>query len=482
MKKIVPVIFIQILLLSGTVTFEASSIEKTAIEDFDPLMDISITVDILTIRSLYEIDDLSEADFFAKVFINGQEFTSDIWHDTKYIYDPQFSVTLDVPDDQEFVTVEIQLWNSNGDEDILCDIGDENDNVELMYSIKTGRWSGDDQLGDPSGYGRLCGCDDGSIYGNEKDCEIWFDIYQEDCDNDRIPYWVEVNEYGTDPEADSSLDDIDEDDVWMMWEHKWGYSPIEADDHKNLDPDEDSITNYEEYLTTSLFRSDPFRQDIFLEVDWMEEGPNGEKSVMPEKAKNLMKNPFHRRNIVFHLDTGEGKGGELIPFEDKTNQETVLEIYNEFFIHDIENYWRRGVFHYGIIVNLVNLKGYAFSGDTPPYWGYIPGTNGFVISSSQMEKNTHKIIYKDRTLENFYGSAMMHEIGHNFGIRFGEPFGCDNWFAKYPWQICYWLIRNYKSIMNYQYTYRIFDYSDGSHGWNDYNDWENIDLTYFEQP
>ena len=482
MKKIIPIIFIQILLLSGTVTFEASAIEKTVIEDFDPLMDISITVDILTIRSLYEINDLSEADFFAKLLINGQEFTSDIWHDTKYIYDPQFSVTLDVPDDQEFVTVEIQLWNSNGDEDILCDIGDKNDIVVITHSIKTGRWSGDDKIGDPSGYGRLCGCDDGSIYGNEKDCEIWFDIYQEDYDNDRIPYWVEVNEYGTDPEADSSLDDIDEDDICMIWEYKWGYSPIEADDHKNLDPDEDSINNYEEYLTTSLFRSDPFRQDIFLEVDWMEEGPNGEKSVMPEKAKDLMKNPFHRRNIVFHLDAGEEKGGELITFEDKTDQETVLEIYNEYFIHDIENNWRRGVFHYGIIVNLVNLKGYAFSGDTPPYWGYIPGTNGFIISSSQMEKNTHKIIFKDRTLEKFYGSAMMHEIGHNFGIRFGEPYGCDNWFAKYPWQISFWLIRNYKSIMNYQYTYRIFDYSDGSHGWNDYNDWENIDLTYFEQP
>jgi hypothetical protein len=36
--------------------------------------------------------------------------------------------------------------------------------------------------------------------------------------------------------------------------------------------------------------------------------------------------------------------------------------------------------------------------------------------------------------------------------------------------------------MNYQYTYRIFDYSDGTHGWGDYDDWGNIDLTYFETP
>ncbi|MCJ7570918.1 MAG: hypothetical protein MUO82_03450 [Candidatus Thermoplasmatota archaeon] len=478
--KIAVIIFVQMLLLSGAGLIDALSLEKTIVEDFDPLVDINITVEILTIRALYEIDDLSEADFFAKVCINDQKFTSEIWHNTKYIYDPRFLVTLDVPDDQEFVTVKIELWNSN-DEDAICDIGNEDDYIELQYSIKTGRWTGDDQLGDPSGYGRLCGCDDGSIYGDERDCEIWFNIYQNDFDNDEIPYWIEVNEYGTDPEIDNTNDDTDKDGIPLKWEHTWGYNPIEADDHKNIDPDEDSINNYEEYLTSAFF-SDPFRQDIFLEVDWMEEGPNGEKSVIPEKAKDCLKNPFHRRNIVFHLDTGEENGSELISFEDKTNQTTLLEIYNDYFTHNIENNWRRGVFHYAIIVNLCDMKGYAFSGDTAPYWGYIPGTNGFVISSSQMEKNTKKIIYEDKTLENFYGSAMMHEMGHNFGIRFGEPIGCDNWFAKYPWQISFWLIRNYRSIMNYQYTYRIFDYSDGSHGWNDYNDWENIDLKYFEQP
>jgi hypothetical protein len=34
--------------------------------------------------------------------------------------------------------------------------------------------------------------------------------------------------------------------------------------------------------------------------------------------------------------------------------------------------------------------------------------------------------------------------------------------------------------MNYQYNYNIFDYSDGSHGRGDHEDWANIDLTYFE--
>jgi hypothetical protein len=75
----------------------------------------------------------------------------------------------------------------------------------------------------------------------------------------------------------------------------------------------------------------------------------------------------------------------------------------------------------------------------------------------------------------------MHEMGHNFGIRFGTPLGCDNRRAIYPWHVSYWLFKNYKSLMNYRYTYFIFDYSDGSHGIRDFDDWDYIDLTYFEQ-
>jgi hypothetical protein len=157
----------------------------------------------------------------------------------------------------------------------------------------------------------------------------------------------------------------------------------------------------------------------------------------------------------------------------------VRDIFDNFFLDNDESNWRRGVFHYGIIVYHCNPPGYAFSGDTPPYWGYIPGTNGFIISSKQMEKNARFLI---NSLDYYFSSAIMHEMGHNFGFRWGNPFGCDGQLTKYPWQIGYWIFRNYKSIMNYRYTYKIQDYSDGSHGNRDHNDWENIDLSYFEIP
>lgn len=387
---------------------------------------------------------------------------------------------------EKYLNLTIRLYKTIDGEDILCDLSGNKTNslptVNIVYDLNTGWWTGDDSHGDPSGYGRVNGCDDGSIYDNEDDAEVFFTILQQDEDGDHIPSWIETNIYGTDPTVDDLGTDYDKDGVASEWEWYFGYHPTEYEPHEELDDDIDSITNVEEYQTWKLYGSDPFRQDVFLEIDWMEESVDGIKSVVPEKALERIKEPFHRRNIVFHFDVGKENGGEIIPFTEKTSQKEVLNIYQEYFLHNGTYEERRSIFHYAIVVYLCDMKGYAFSGDTPPYWGYIPGTNGFVISSSQMERNTQKIIFKDRSLDNFYGSAMMHEMGHNFGIRFGEPFGCDNWFAKYPWQPMFWLIRNYKSMMNYQYTYRIFDYSDGTHGWGDYDDWANIDLTYFEQP
>jgi len=124
--------------------------------------------------------------------------------------------------------------------------------------------------------------------------------------------------------------------------------------------------------------------------------------------------------------------------------------------------------------------GYGFSGDVSPFMGYIPGTNGFIISSQSMENIANRTFAK--SLGYIYGSAIMHEMGHNFGRRWGNPFGCDAQLSKKPWSIGYWIFGQYKSIMNYRYTYSIFDYSDGSHGRRDSDDWEAIDLTYFEIP
>jgi hypothetical protein len=489
MKKVFN--FISCILLVGILSVVPAASSKLSINDqhmystlvdYDPLVDINITIDILAIRALDKIDPLSHPDFFVKVFINDAEYTSPIWEDASYLYNC-FTVSTDVPDDKKSVDVTLQLWDNDGDENTLCDISKyPNRNgsgldVHLTYDISIGRWGGDNNNVDVTGYGRVCGSADGSIYKNENDCEMWFNIHQNDFDNDGLPYWLETNVYNTDPTSNDTGSDVDSDGVPIEWEHRYGFNPLVWDDHQNIDPDRDSINNIEEYLTYN-FGSDPFRKDVFLEIDYMQES-DGAVRYVSKDALEMVQNPFHNRNIIFHFDTGQLNGGEIVPYDSDSKFEEIREIWNNYFLHNNSNDWRRGVFHYVIFVHDQTPKGYGFSGDVSPYWGYIPGTNSIALANTLVEKKA-KLPFK--STEYITASLIIHEMGHNFGIRFGEPFGCDNRLTGSPFKIGWYIWGNYKSIMNYRYTYSILDYSDGSHGKIDYDDWENIDLTYFEKP
>ena len=471
------------------------------VEDFDPLVDVTVTVEIQKIRSLEShdrqlrfreyVDRFSAPDFYVKVFINDVEFKSKVWKNTKYVYDPQWSATLNVPDDKEFVNVTIQLWDWEPGIDKMCDISSDayggikdTYDVELQYSIKSGHWWGDDYIepemasADPSGYGRLNGCDDNSIYQRERDCELWFNIYQNDIDNDNIPYWTEVNVYGTDPLVDNTGEDKDADGCPIEWEHKWGhfyhwwydehywfYNDTHWDDHANIDIDQDGIQNVEEYLT-SQWGSDPFRKDIFLELDQMQESPNGVSCLMPEASKELLYTAYNRQNVVYHLDDGTWNTteSEMIPFDETTDNDELWDLYLDYFLHDSRDNWRRSVFRYGIIIyNSSRYHGFCFS------------NNAFVISAKGMEQ---KIKIPSLKRDEVYASAYMHETGHTLAF---SPIGGHDDQSKYPWQIGWWKWRPYKSCMNYGYMYSTVDYSDGSRGKNDFDDWCRMDLTYFEQ-
>ncbi len=456
---------------------------QSILEDYDPLVDINITVDILAIRALDTIDLRSAPDFFIKIFINDVEYTSPVWEDSNYLYNC-YTVTADVPDDTKTVDVSVQLWDADEDENTLCDISkalNRNNSgldIHLRYDISLGRWSGDNNPIDVTGYGRVCGSADGSIYKNENDCELWFNIDQNDFDNDGLPYWIETNIYDTDPVIDDTGSDIDADGIPIEWEHRFGFNPLIWDNHPTMDPDQDSLNNVEEYLTYR-FGSDPYRKDVFLEIDYMQEEDGTIRNVT-KTALELVQNPFHTRNIIFHFDTGALNGGEIVPYDTETQFEELREIWKTYFLHNDSNNWRRGVFHYLIFVHDQTPKGFAFSGDVSPYWGYNPGTNAFALANTHIEKRSKKMPFK--TTDFIVASLIVHEMGHNFGIRFGEPFGCDNRLTNSPFKIGWYIWRNYKSIMNYRYTYSLLDYSDGSHGKRDYDDWENIDLGYFEKP
>ena len=464
--------------------------------DHDPLVDVEITIDIIQIRSLEKddiqiptterIDIFGSPDFYVKLIINGEEFTSQTWENLKYIYNPEFSITVNVPDDEENVDIKIQLWDKNKDGDKLCDISPfgydlpDDYEVELVYNIKTGHWWGDDYCddnptySDPSGYGRLNGCDDGSIYQLDRDCEIIFDIYQNDFDNDGIPYWTEVEVYGSDPTI-ADLGDPDGDGVSVYWEYKWGhifgwrnsiwiYNPFEYDDHVNIDVDEDGLNNIEEYLM-SQWGADPFRRDVFVELDVMECNPEGDLTCFPEGSLELLNTAFNRQNVVIHIDDGLMGGSDIIPFDEETTGDELDNIYWQYFYQNDENNTRVGIFHYGVMV--YNAKGAS---------GFIFRPDAFQISLYGMQEKLNQFPWLKYDI--VFASAYMHELGHTFAFN---PLPGHNEGCYYPWQIGWWLVRPYKSCMNYAYMYYTVDYSDGSHGKNDFDDWERMDMTYFQR-
>ena len=496
---------LMMILFCGPLTIQATNLETA--NDYDPFVDITITFHLLEIRSFDKsdnhinfneyIDKYSDPDFFVKIFINNESYKSNIWRNTKYVYNPDWSVTVDVPDDIENVEIKIQLWDWNLGLNQLCDISPDASilpdgyDVEIMYSIKYGCWWGDDHnennndpiKTDVSGYGRLNGCDDGSIYQHERDCELLFMITQNDLDMDGIPYWSEINILHTDPTVDDRGKDEDQDKIPLEWEYKYGlnvwqnrhsgemqhridYDPFIFDDHLSLDPDNDGLTNYEEYLT-SQWGSDPFRKDLFIELDEMQDNPDGRIIELPDSSKELLRTVYNRRNIVYHLDDGCMGGGETIPFDALSSYNELHTMYERYFLHNNQNNWRKGVFHYGLVIN-----------EAEGAYGFVYRRDAYQISMIGMEKKVRDPFAGKKDV--VYASAYMHECGHTLGIFNSNTPGCDNQGGKYPWQADWWKWLPYKSVMNYGYMYRMVDYSDGTRGKKDFNDWNRLDLTYFQ--
>jgi hypothetical protein len=511
MKKFIKILYTLLILTTLVIPASAtilpvrpSTLMCTLLEDFDPLDEhIIVTVAINEIRALKTIDTLSDTNFYLKVTINEEEFISDVWQNMMYVENPNWSASSEVPKDTEFVDISIALWHKGDEGDVLCDLspvtGDSTQarTAEITYSIAAGIWWGDDALQDPSGYGRLSGIDDGTIYDDDDDCELWFTISQNDFDEDGFPYWLEVNMYNTSPLINNRGEDTDHDGIPIEWEYTFGvgyseeglqgytmmYDPFILENHIALDLDKDGLTNIEEYKTWQ-WGSDPFRQDIFIEIDQMEIGPNGEGSVVPTGAYDLIRDAHARHNIVWHIDDGRLGGGEFIPFKEPLEQDDLNEWYMEYFMHGDAQNWRRGVFRWAIVsYDYLWAPGHLFGTRV----NNIRAMDGVFLSTKYHDMRSKLFpLFDDLNLETYnteinrayvFGGGLMHETGHTLNIR--AP-GCDARKSVWPWQLNYWVYANYKSCMNYRYVYRgLVDYSDGTHGTNDDDDWGKIDLTWF---
>jgi len=272
-----------------------------------------------------------------------------------------------------------------------------------------------------------------------------------------------------------SGDDSDEDGIPDWWELKWGYDPYVWNDHVNMDPDLDALNNFEECYTDQ-YGSNPFHKDIFLEIDWMESLDN---DISNKPPLNLIENVvmlFDEYNITLHVDLGNCGGGEEIPVIYKSNFSfaKLRDVYWDYFLKNDINNPRKGIFHYGLICNYCPDLNFPFFG-----WDNL---DSFAISA-QWLKEKNPMLSRGQLI---VGGAV-HHLGHTLGLLADTHSGIDNLDTLNPFSLQWWKHRNYKSCMNYQYKYRLFNFSDGTNGEGDYDDWDNLELgffknSHFEQP
>lgn len=452
-----------------------------------PPENVTVIVDIDRIRCL--TGEETTPKFYFKVKINGENAVW--WEQTftgkdVYIEWPVAARTLPY-DVEQSVDIQIELWEKNRlGFDKPCDISPgksesslpitEAEKLTLTYDLKRGEWSGDDSLHDPTGYGHASGYED--LTYDERDYEIWFDVYQLTGDGwfgsySRLTWWEKYHVYDLNPDESFDSVDFDDDGVPSWWEDKYGYDPLVSESHDTLDPDEDGLTNQQEY-DTSQWLSNPFAQDIFIEVDFMEpKNRFSEVYAFPKESQYLVCNAFAKHNITVHIDDGAmGGGGDRIPFDREMDGHDLMAARWKYFLEGEPHHWRRGVFHYAVICHQIEYS-------ARPAGGRMFYIDSHTIDGQYVRDWAPMFKLQGSGYITGFASVFMHELGHTLGLSRFE--GIDNEKSRFPWNKEYWMWGSYRSCMNYRYVYKLVDYSNGDDEEYDQDDWETIDLTRFTQ-
>lgn len=215
---------------------------------------------------------------------------------------------------------------------------------------------------------------------------------------------------------------------------------------------------------------DPLKMDIYVEVDWMDDGAT---AYRPDSTQvGLVADAFDNKDINLHVDTGQYGGGNELPIyieqlkfapitgeTDFFNLKNGDETYGANFSED-----RRGIWHYMITGNKASTYDEDTSAFVNDHTGVsYPSDDDAFIAIGRVKE------LSPTTEDVAIAGTIIHELGHNLCLSAdayaGQSFNClfsgvDSYAGN-----------DYMSSMNYDKQLSLVDYSDGSNGTNDHNDW-----------
>ncbi len=190
------------------------------------------------------------------------------------------------------------------------------------------------------------------------------------------------------------------------------------------------------------------QKDIFIHIDYMDTSDEG---VTPrQEALDMVKQAFQSQGIYLHFDVGDlydqaaGTDPAQYDLDDKSHEVPYAQgvtigqagdgranLYS--YKYTYMDLARKQIFHYLLFANSQEADGSGGSSGLAEIWG-----NDFLVSLGGWGLNSGTTT-DTNLLINYQAGTIMHEFGHNLGLRHG---GDED--SNYK--------PNYYSIMNYLYT------------------------------
>ncbi|WP_394324820.1 MULTISPECIES: hypothetical protein [Halomicrobium] len=256
-----------------------------------------------------------------------------------------------------------------------------------------------------------------------------------DTDGDGLDDGTEIEVHGTDPTAADTDGDGLEDAAEIE---------IHDTDPLQADMDGDGLKDGDEVDHDALDEADPFRMDIFVEVDYVEgyKPPTRSLEMVREAyAAAPISNPDSSTGIRLHISYGEA-----IDTDGRVSLDELRQRYTPvYFDHEDDGY------HYGIAVGDARHDARSVAGVTQG-WG---DNRPFLFETARDDS--------DQTLpDDSIASTFMHELGHSNGIRPNDYEGVDSKAVSTD---------RYESAMNYNAPNGYVGYNDGV----PFDDWDHIE-------